>query len=162
MSCVISAPVGNDADATIISYEYEQKENGYFFSYTTSNGITREENAVIVDDPNGKNEENQIIRINGYYSYTDKDNNLYRVDYVADENGYIILEKPKLSPSQTATQGLSIPKPAYKPQLQPRPPAYKPQAPPIVFPKQETYLPRPTYKPQSEISSAALASLGGS
>ncbi|XP_044752643.1 endocuticle structural glycoprotein ABD-5-like isoform X2 [Coccinella septempunctata] len=115
MSCVISAPVGNDADATIISYEYEQKENGYFFSYETSNGIKRQENAYT--------DENQVLRVNGYYAYIDKDNNPYRVNYVADENGYNIVTRPPLAYTTT------------------RP--FRPQEP-------------------KGISSAALASLGGS
>lgn len=64
-----------------------------FFSYTTSNGITREENAVLIKDVNSKDED-QILRINGFYSYTDEANIVHRVDYIADENGYKILERP--------------------------------------------------------------------
>ncbi|XP_044751784.1 larval cuticle protein 1-like isoform X3 [Coccinella septempunctata] len=117
VTSVMSVPVVNDADATITSYDYQLNENGYSFSYSTSNGITRQENAVIIGDPNRINDDNQIIRVNGFYSYTDKDNNVYRVEYVADENGYRVLEKapPKARPYAPSIQPQGEPGEAYSP-----------------------------------------------
>ncbi|XP_044750533.1 uncharacterized protein LOC123310907 [Coccinella septempunctata] len=105
----------------------------YFFSYTTSNGITRQESAVLVNDPNSKNDEDQIIRITGYYSYIDNDNNIFLVDYVADENGYNISRK----------------EPSYP-------------APPVRGYSQSNSEDVYESEQQMGISSAALASLGGS
>ncbi|XP_044752766.1 larval cuticle protein 1-like isoform X1 [Coccinella septempunctata] len=150
VTSVMSVPVVNDADATITSYDYQLRENGYSFSYSTSNGITRQENAFIIGDPNRINDDNQIIIVNGFYSYTDKDNNMYRVEYVADENGYRVLEKTPLSaPSggfgaaggYSGSAGSAPLGPTYQSIGQSQ--SYSPQEP----------------KP---ISSAALASLGGS
>lgn len=44
-------------------------------------------------------DEDQILRINGFYSYTDEANIVHRVDYVADENGYKILSKAPSVPT---------------------------------------------------------------
>ncbi|XP_044751783.1 larval cuticle protein 1-like isoform X2 [Coccinella septempunctata] len=146
VTSVMSVPVVNDADATITSYDYQLNENGYSFSYSTSNGITRQENAVIIGDPNRMNDDNQIIRVNGFYSYTDKDNNVYRVDYVADENGYRVLGK---SPPSASAPSSSYGAPAGEP---------------FAGPISQSFGGSQSYSPQEPkpISSAALASLGGS
>ncbi|XP_044752919.1 larval cuticle protein 1-like [Coccinella septempunctata] len=150
VTSVMSVPVVNDADATITSYDYQLKENGYSFSYSTSNGITRQENAVIIGDPNRMNDDNQIIRVNGFYSYTDKDNNVYRVDYVADENGYRVLEK---APPSEPSGGFGAP--GF---------ASSAGSAPFAGPISQSFGGSQSYSPEEPkpISSAALASLGGS
>ncbi|XP_045472430.1 larval cuticle protein 65Ag1-like isoform X1 [Harmonia axyridis] len=135
---VFGAPTAKDAEATITYYNCQLNENGYTFSYTTSNGITRYENGVLIRDPNRKSDEDEILRVNGYYLYTGEDNNLYRVDYIADENGYRTF-KPIPSGDGDAPPAVTSPTPQYAPSLG-------------------------TYQPPQmhSISSAALASLSGS
>ncbi|XP_044752768.1 cuticle protein CP14.6-like isoform X2 [Coccinella septempunctata] len=128
VTSVMSVPVVNDADATITSYDYQLRENGYSFSYDTSNGITRKENANWIRNLNNKDDENPVIRVNGYYSYIDKDNNMYEVYYIADNDGFKTFKKP---------------------------PTTKPTG--VILKSFDIY----DSKEQMEISSAALASLGG-
>ncbi|XP_045472432.1 larval cuticle protein 65Ag1-like isoform X3 [Harmonia axyridis] len=89
---VFGAPTAKDAEATITYYNCQLNENGYTFSYKTSNGIRRYENGVLIRDPNRKNDEDQILRVDGYYLYTGEDNKVYYVNYKADENGYRTLK----------------------------------------------------------------------
>lgn len=54
-------------------------------SYETENGILAEENGRIeklAPDADG-------LRSSGFYEYTGDDGVLYRVDYVADDNGFV-------------------------------------------------------------------------
>lgn len=53
-------------------------------SYETENGILGEESGRIE-----KQTEGDAIRTTGFYHYTGDDGLLYRVDYVADENGFV-------------------------------------------------------------------------
>lgn len=55
-----------------------------FGSYETENGILGEENGRIE-----KQTEGDALRSTGFYHYTGDDGLLYRVDYTADENGFV-------------------------------------------------------------------------
>uniref|UniRef100_A0A182KG57 Uncharacterized protein n=1 Tax=Anopheles christyi TaxID=43041 RepID=A0A182KG57_9DIPT len=80
---ITGAPIGDD----LISYENVQTENGYRFSYETKDGQAREEVGTI--DPS-----TGVLTVTGWYSYQAPDGATYRVDFVADENGYRIVNQP--------------------------------------------------------------------
>lgn len=52
--------------------------------YETENGILAEETGQIEKSESGKD----VIRTFGFYQYIGDDNKQYRVDYVADQNGF--------------------------------------------------------------------------
>lgn len=77
----------------LIGYVGLEKENClmfylccYYYSYKTSNGLTREETGEVVNL--GKDDEHIVVR--GVYSYIDTDGVIQSVSYTADENGYHI------------------------------------------------------------------------
>lgn len=55
-----------------------------FERYETENGILAEESAVIEVLENG----DEALKTFGFYEYTGDDGKLYRVDYIADVNGF--------------------------------------------------------------------------
>ncbi|EDW01013.1 larval cuticle protein LCP-30 [Drosophila grimshawi] len=75
--------VGKGGEA-IIRQEAVVQSDGYNYLYETENGILAEESGRIE-----KQTEADALRSNGYYEYTGDDGLLYRVDYVADENGFV-------------------------------------------------------------------------
>ena len=58
------------------------------FSYETSNGIQRQEQAV-PEDP--KDPDSPLV-VTGFYTYIGDDNVVYKVEYIADRNGYNIVK----------------------------------------------------------------------
>lgn len=74
---------GNEGYARIIEQENDIGENSYQYKYRTENGISAGETGV-VDSANQQGG----TRVSGFYEYVGDDGNTYRVDYVADENGY--------------------------------------------------------------------------
>lgn len=56
----------------------------FFSSFKTSNGIERQEEAVV----NNLNTDHESIAIRGRFSYIADDGQTYTVDFVADENGF--------------------------------------------------------------------------
>lgn len=56
----------------------------YYYSYETSNGLSREETGEVVN----VGTENEHIVVRGSYSYIDADGNMQEISYTADENGY--------------------------------------------------------------------------
>ncbi|XP_030558245.1 larval cuticle protein LCP-30 [Drosophila novamexicana] len=68
----------------ILRQEGELQADGYNYLYETENGILGEESGRIE-----KQTEGDALRSKGYYEYTGDDGLLYRVDYVADENGFV-------------------------------------------------------------------------
>ncbi|KFB43829.1 AGAP006004-PA-like protein [Anopheles sinensis] len=81
-----AAPLGEES-ADLVGYENVQTENGYRFSYATKDGQMREEIGTI-DAQTG------VLRVSGWYSFRTPDGATYRVDFVADENGYRTIEEP--------------------------------------------------------------------
>ncbi|XP_017476868.1 PREDICTED: flexible cuticle protein 12-like [Rhagoletis zephyria] len=81
----LAAPLDDSAHARILFYDNDNIGlDGYDFSFETSDGIKRDESAELVDTGTGE----KIWRVEGYYSWTAPDGKQYRVDFVADENGY--------------------------------------------------------------------------
>lgn len=59
-------------------------ENGYHYSYETENAIRAAEDAHVVH----KGTPHETLAKTGFYEYVGDDGKTYRVDYVADENGF--------------------------------------------------------------------------
>uniref|UniRef100_A0A182J3Q5 Uncharacterized protein n=1 Tax=Anopheles atroparvus TaxID=41427 RepID=A0A182J3Q5_ANOAO len=97
------APVGEES-GDLVRYENVQTENGYRFSYETKDGQMREE-AGQTDTQSG------VLRVSGWYGFRTPDGGTYRVDFVADENGYRTTEQPsvviQVVPASVAGAGLS-------------------------------------------------------
>uniref|UniRef100_A0A1Q3FNL5 Putative larval cuticle protein lcp-30 n=1 Tax=Culex tarsalis TaxID=7177 RepID=A0A1Q3FNL5_CULTA len=79
-------PKPYDADGwKIIRLEHNVRKDGYQYIFETQNGINAEESGRIEPDGNGS----EGLRSTGFYEYVGDDGQLYRVDYVADSNGFI-------------------------------------------------------------------------
>ncbi|XP_050072862.1 larval cuticle protein 65Ag1-like [Anopheles maculipalpis] len=74
-------------NSDLLSYENVQTDNGYRFSYETKDGQAREE--VGTFDPS-----TGAMSVTGWYSYRTPDGTEYRVDFIADENGYRVTKDP--------------------------------------------------------------------
>ncbi|XP_044752584.1 cuticle protein CP14.6-like isoform X2 [Coccinella septempunctata] len=132
---VLGAPTKKDADATITSYDYKLTENGYFFEYSTSNGITRTENGVYAKGSKINDGESNILHVSGSYSYVDDKGQTHRIDYEANENGFLVRKPPELTAVVTSLESA------------------------VAFLGEEYEEKGPQYP--KRISSAALASLSG-
>ena len=73
----------SDAAATVLREDRTFDENNYHYAYETNNGIAAEESGVVDASANGGG-----TRVRGFYEYIGDDGLKYRVDYVADENGF--------------------------------------------------------------------------
>lgn len=69
----------------ILRDEKTGDKNGYHYLFETENGILAEESGNIQN----KGGENEGLKSVGFYQYIGDDGVLYRVDYVADENGFV-------------------------------------------------------------------------
>lgn len=72
-------------DSKILRLEHNYMKDGYQYIFETQNGINVEESGRIEPDGNG----GEGLRSTGYYEYIGDDGKLYRVDYVADTNGFV-------------------------------------------------------------------------
>lgn len=63
------------------------KNNGFNFGFRTKDGNARHEIGGFFDNPENPNGPQQY-RVHGAYQYVDSNNQLFRVNYVADEKGY--------------------------------------------------------------------------
>lgn len=65
----------------ILSQKFERLlNNGYNFFYKQSDGQTRNEVGSFDNDK-------KMLQVKGSYSYRGDDNKMYKVQYIADENG---------------------------------------------------------------------------
>ncbi|CAH0558129.1 unnamed protein product [Brassicogethes aeneus] len=81
----LSAPQGQDKDATIVKSEMENIGiDGFNWAYETSNGISAQETGELKN----AGTENESISVKGSYKYVGPDGQTYEVTYIADENGF--------------------------------------------------------------------------
>ncbi|XP_045472428.1 cuticle protein CP14.6-like [Harmonia axyridis] len=97
--------IKDEANSQIITYDYRVLDDGYSFEYTTSNGITRQETGHIkvVTDPETR-QPDEIMDVEGLYSYTGDDGKFYQVTYHSDENGYV----PQVSTSASRSDNVVV------------------------------------------------------
>lgn len=69
----------------IIRLENQVRGDGYNYVFETENGINAEESGKIESDGQGA----EGLRSRGFYEYVGDDGQVYRVDYVADTNGFL-------------------------------------------------------------------------
>lgn len=85
ISVVLARPLDDSKDAQIISYENDNIGiDGYKFKYETSDGISRQEEAVIKNPGT----ENEALSVRGSISWVAPDGVTYTINFVADENGF--------------------------------------------------------------------------
>ncbi|XP_055844481.1 endocuticle structural protein SgAbd-6 [Episyrphus balteatus] len=85
--CAIAsaAPADDSKNAEIISYENENIGiDGYKFSYETSDGTKRSEEATLKN----VGTENEAISVRGTISWIGADGVTYTINFLADENGF--------------------------------------------------------------------------
>ncbi|XP_063701832.1 flexible cuticle protein 12-like [Culicoides brevitarsis] len=82
LACVFARPQG---DAETLRQEFDNiGVDGYSFAFETSNGIKREESAVV----NNLGSDHESIAIKGQYEFVADDGQTYTLEFVADENGF--------------------------------------------------------------------------
>ncbi|GLV39271.1 Cuticular protein 65Av [Carabus blaptoides fortunei] len=85
LNTAFAKPQPVSEDAVIITYERESDESGgYRFSYQTSDLQSREEQGVIKNPGT----DNEALSVTGSYSFLGTDSKMYRIFYMADENGF--------------------------------------------------------------------------
>lgn len=65
--------------ARILRQDNDLDTNSYHYLYQTENGINAEESGNVA---------NAGTKVSGYYEYVGDNGQKYRVDYIADENGF--------------------------------------------------------------------------
>lgn len=79
---VVIQRYATSGSARILKQDQDQDENGYHYLYQTENGINAEEYGKVDRGVSGG------TNARGFYEYTGDDGVKYRVDYIADENGF--------------------------------------------------------------------------
>ncbi|KAK3930090.1 Larval cuticle protein 1 [Frankliniella fusca] len=77
-----------------------QPAGDYKFSYGTEHGINIQEDAKIKEIRDEKNEPHHVPAVTGSYSYVGDDGQTYTVNYIADEFGFLKIQKLRLCGQQ--------------------------------------------------------------
>lgn len=89
VSAVLSAPV-DDTTTPVPIVKFEQDgpnpDGSYSFNYEGGNGVKADEAGALV--PSANSESGQAMSVQGSFSYTGEDGVVYKIVYVADENGF--------------------------------------------------------------------------
>ncbi|KAJ8733570.1 hypothetical protein PYW08_001868 [Mythimna loreyi] len=85
VAAAVAAPANPDADAQITRYESDNiGVDGYRYISETSNNIKQEEQGQLKN----VGTENEAIEVTGSFSYVGPDGVLYKIVYIANENGF--------------------------------------------------------------------------
>lgn len=68
----------------MLKLENEVNPDSYHYAYETENAIKGEENGRLIN----QNSKQEGIQATGFYEYVGPDNVKYRIEYIADENGF--------------------------------------------------------------------------
>ncbi|CAG9858875.1 unnamed protein product [Phyllotreta striolata] len=96
VSCVSGRPADGDAQAQIVKFNNDLRLDGYNFDFETSNGIRRTEAGVLKPGPDKEND--QLLNVDGDFSFTLQDGTPMSVKFVASENGYrpqVVIGQPR-------------------------------------------------------------------
>ncbi|XP_055706768.1 flexible cuticle protein 12-like [Phlebotomus papatasi] len=84
IAVALAAPLDDSRNAQILRYENDNiGVDGYKFAYETSDGVAREETAELRNIGT-----EQAIVVRGTVSWVGPDGVTYKLDYIADENGF--------------------------------------------------------------------------
>lgn len=82
----VQTPSGPAGDGwKIYHLDHRMRPDGYNYLFETENGINAEESGRIEATAEG----GEGLRSTGFYQYVGDDGQVYRVDYVADSNGFV-------------------------------------------------------------------------
>jgi len=86
VAVAITAPVDNTSPIPIVKQALDgpNPDGSYNYSYETGNGIQAQEEGHL----NNVGTDNEVVVVHGSFSYTDSDGQIYKISYVADENGF--------------------------------------------------------------------------
>ncbi|CRL02972.1 CLUMA_CG016573, isoform A [Clunio marinus] len=81
----LSRASDDSSNAQILKYENDNIGiDGYNFAYETSDGVSRQESAVV----NNLGSENEEIAVKGTITWTAPDGQVITLNYIADKNGF--------------------------------------------------------------------------
>jgi len=82
----ITAPVDNTSPIPIVKQALDgpNPDGSYNYNYETGNGIQAQEEGHL----NNVGTDNEVVVVRGSFSYTDSEGQVYKISYVADENGF--------------------------------------------------------------------------
>ncbi|XP_059612611.1 endocuticle structural glycoprotein SgAbd-5-like [Phlebotomus argentipes] len=77
-----------DSGSDLLTYRSSRTDKGYDFSYSTSDGQSRDEHGEFHRKNYGDTDDDEYLEVRGSYSFIGDDNRIYTVHYTAGVNGY--------------------------------------------------------------------------